>query len=825
MKLQFRTGSRSGLRETTPTAFWSLSRLRRNTAEDETTIAPSTTTLTITGMKCAGCVQAVENRLHQEVGVLSATVNFVTQGATVSYESFQTTPEQLAVVLTQAGFPTTVLAESDETPRGWLSAAEPDSQRKSVWQLGSAIALVLFSALGHLSQLGHHWLPGTVDIGFHWGLATLALLGPGRSMLVEGWQGLRRGVPTMNTLVGLGAVTAYGASLVALLWPQLGWECFFDAPVMVVGLILLGRTLETQARQRTANSLAALLRLQPKQAHRLDPTQDDGNPQTIPVGQVQMGDRLQVLPGDAFPVDGVLIVGDTLVDAAMLTGEVDWVPKGVGDLVCAGMLNQLNGVQMQATRTGAETTLARIIELVETAQTRKAPIQRLADRVAGVFAYGVMGIAAFTMLFWFLVGTQLWPQVLSHSVGATVHHLASLHPVFPAPGEARTLLSLKLAIAVLVIACPCALGLATPTAILVGTGLGAKQGLLLRGGDVLEQAQRLDTLIFDKTGTLTTGELQVVDSWLRAGEPMGDQDVDLSIGDWVRWAASAELGSRHPYALALVRYAQSLDLSLTPPSHCELVPGCGVFAEVEGLPVQVGHGDWLQVTWTDFPAAATAQAAGQTVIFCRVAGQLLGGFALADTLRPDAHQTLQVLQEMGVKVKVLSGDRPESTTRLLAALPLAPEGIEAGLSPQQKAERIELWQQQGHCVGMVGDGINDAPALAQADVGIALSSGTDVAIDTAQIVLSRGPLGTEPRLMDVCQALQLSRLTFRTIQQNLFWAFAYNILGIPVAAGLLLPSLGIVLSPGAAAALMACSSVSVVTNSLLLSWRWGLAQK
>ncbi|RMF64776.1 MAG: cation-translocating P-type ATPase, partial [Cyanobacteria bacterium J069] len=488
-------------------------------------------TLDVGGMKCAGCVKAVETALLQQPGVVAATVNLMTEMALVEAEPAGVDGPSLAIALTEAGFPAQL--------RGATGAADPLQEtpaerhqreaRERLGQLAIACTLLFLSGLGHLSAFGLV-LPGLSNIWFHAALAALALLVPGRSMVIDGWRGLRRGAPNMNTLVSLGALTAYSVSLVALLWPALGWECFFDEPVMLVGFILLGRTLEQQARSQATASLQSLAALQPSTARKIPASGGDLSGQTamlLPAEHVAVGDWLLVLPGDKIPVDGEVVLGQTTVDESMLTGESDPILRQAGDLVAAGTVNQTGAIALRATRTGKDTTLAQIIALVETAQTRKAPIQRIADTVAGYFTYGVLTLALLTFGFWYFIGLPLWQDSIAISgvreIGLGMAHTAHLAPAglsggmlemaempemaergeLYAASPSPLLLSLKLAIAVLVIACPCALGLATPTAILVGSSLGAERGLLIRGGDVLEKARSLRTIVFDKTGTLT----------------------------------------------------------------------------------------------------------------------------------------------------------------------------------------------------------------------------------------------------------------------------------------------------------------------------------
>jgi Cu2+-exporting ATPase len=790
-----------------------------------------TIALDVSGMRCAGCIKAVETELTQQPGVRSACVNLVTEVAVVECEPGQVDPETLAQALTQAGFPSQPRYPegSEESQAALLELAnrrQVESQQQ-LTRLAIALLLLFLSAIGHLESFTNFSIPGLSNIWFHCGLATVALLGPGRAMLIDGWQGLRRNAPNMNTLVSLGTLTAYSTSLIALLFPQLGWECFFDEPVMLVGFILLGRTLEQKARNRAASAFQALLALQPRVA-RLIP----GNAQPaasaspnfieIPVDRVRVGEWLQVLPGDTIPVDGKVVAGQTTVDEAMLTGEALPVLKQPGDWVTAGTINQSGTIALQTSRTGKDTTLAQIIALVETAQTRKAPIQKLADTVAGYFTYGVMGIATLTFLFWYFIGTHLWSDVLlqTHSWSFGVNHLPH-HPLaasLPHHPTAYTplLLSLKLAIAVLVVACPCALGLATPTAILVGSGIGAERGLLIRGGDVLERSHQLNAILLDKTGTLTTGKPVVTDclSLLPSITPT----VLLQL------AATVETGARHPLAVAICQQAEQQGIALLPAQDFITEPGLGVAAKIllhdaEGLEenwvVRLGTEAWLTQYGIGIDAETRTRSqelaeGGQTVVFVAVGDKLAGLIAVADSLRADAGETVTALQKMGLAVYMLTGDRREAATTLAQTLNLSAEQVLAEVAPGDKATVVAQLQAEGQRVAMVGDGINDAPALAQANLGIALHSGTDVAVETADMII----MGD--RLADVVAAIRLGKATFNKIRQNLFWAFAYNVVGIPLAAGVLLPNSDILLSPATAGAMMALSSVSVVTNSLLL---------
>ncbi|MEH2462853.1 heavy metal translocating P-type ATPase [Nostoc sp.] len=789
--------------------------------------------LDVGGMKCAGCVNAVERQLTQHPGVKSACVNLATEVAVVESETGEIDADALAQRLTAVGFPTqprkargTVAGEISTLPDP--AERQRREMRSSVRQLAIAAMLLLLSGSGHFGNLGSSVLPLLNNIWFHCGLATVALLIPGRSILVDGWLGWRRNAPNMNTLVGLGTLTAYIASLVALLFPQMGWECFFDEPVMMLGFILLGRTLEQQARGRAAAAFRKLLALQPLLARLIANPEKVGvgsSSVEIPAEQVRVGEWLQVLPGDKIPVDGEVVVGQTTVDESMLTGEAVPAIKQPGDTVTGGTLNQSGAIAIQATRTGSDTTLAQIVALVETAQTRKAPVQKLADTVAGYFTYGVLTASVLTFVFWYFFGTHIWTDVsmsggmemISHADHSVQTRLIAL----PTP-HSPLLISLKLAIAVMVVACPCALGLATPTAILVGTAMGAERGLLIKGGDVLERVHQLNTVVFDKTGTLTTGNPIVTDCLLISEMGSGNPYSLIQI------AAAVESGTHHPLAKAIQQEAQRQQLSIPEAVDFHTEPGLGVSAVVEGKVVLLGNWEWL--SWHGIAISETAQQVaqdlatdGKTVVCVAVGGTLAGLIAVSDTLRPDAQSTVDKLRQMGLRVMLLSGDRKEAASAIAKQLGLASADVIAGVPPAKKAAAIQSLQQAGtkatpnsslltqhSVVAMVGDGINDAPALSQADVGIALHSGTDVAMETAEIVLMRD------RLNDVVESIQLSRATFNKIRQNLFWAFAYNTVGIPLAAGVLFPSLGFVLNPSGAAALMAFSSVSVVTNSILL---------
>lgn len=760
-----------------------------------------TVALDVSGMKCAGCVGAVEKQLKNNPGVQSACVNLITEVAVVEYEAEKIDAATLADKLTQTGFPTQI-RNSDRSITEATQQAQnkrQQHQQKQLWQLITSAVLLLFSSIGHLHHLGFPVIPVLSNIWFHWGLATLALLIPGRSLLIDGARSLYHGIPNMNTLVGLGTLSAYLTSCLALWFPSLGWECFFDEPVMLLGFIFLGRTLEGRARNQASAALEKLGSLQPTMA-RLTGKNNGNSEIQIPVEQVKAGEWLRVLSGETIPVDGIITAGEATLNESMLTGESVPVTKTLGDRVFAGTIVQQGIVTFEVTNIGGETTLAKIINLVESAQTRKAPVQQLADTVAGYFAYGVMAIAILTFLFWYGWGTRLWEQVLL----VNSHHgmVMTTSPL---------LLSLKLAIAVLVVACPCALGLATPTAILVGTSIGAEQGILIKGGDILERVQQLDTIVFDKTGTLTQGELQVSDCI-----PL----TDISSERLLQISASLESYSNHPLSRAI---ALASSKELLPLSNIEERAGLGIIGDLalnnnlekeQPDKIIIGNQEWLQqhqinCQITDSEIAHKLLNSGKNIVYVAKNKALIGLIVLEDTLRPDAAATITQLQQMGLNTVLLTGDRESVAQKIASQLRITQ--VFSQVKPADKAKIIQSLQQNDtQIVAMVGDGINDAVALAQADLGISLQGSSDIAIETADLVLMQN------NLSDIIKAIKLSQATVSKIKQNLLWALGYNAIAIPLAAGFALPSFGIALSPILAAIAMASSSVIVVSNSLLL---------
>ncbi len=761
-------------------------------------------------MKCGGCVTAVEQRLREQSGVRDASVNLLTRTAWVELERGGGDPlPALLESLASFGFPARVREEG-------LAPSDPRERRRQrhwwqQWrQLVVAMSLVLVSGLGHLADAGQlPWLGPENLLGrpvFHAVVATLALVGPGRPILLQALRSVRSRLPGMDLLVAMGVISAYLSSLVGWLWPSSGFPCFFHEPVMLLGFVLTGRFLEERARWRTGRAIEELAALQPEYALLL---LGDDPPRRVRVGGLRPGDRVQVLPGDRLPVDGLVRAGCSALDVSALTGEPLPLQAAPGTELAAGSLNIEAPLVLEVSRSGAESAIARIVHLVERAQARKAPIQGLADRVAGSFALGVLLLALATFLFWWLWGAGHWPDLLAaappigHGAHGAVAHGRGL---LGAAATTPLALALQLSIAVLVVACPCALGLATPTALTVGLGRAARAGLLFRGGDAIETAARLDTVLFDKTGTLTLGRPLVT-----AVEALAGSEVAL-----LARAAALEQQSRHPFAHALVQEASARALLLPQVESCHGEVGEGLEGRLAGVaePVRVGRLPWLRacgvaVAPTVEARASRLESGGASVLAVAEGPCLLGLVAVQDQPRSDAAATLAELRGQGLALGLLSGDRRAGVECLGLALGLQPEELAWELRPEQKLARIEARRREG-VVAMVGDGINDAPALAAADLGIAIGTGTQIAQESAALVV----MGD--RLEGIPVALAIARRTMAKVRQNLAWAFGYNLLVLPIAAGALLPRFGLLLSPPLAALLMATSSLTVVLNALLL---------
>lgn len=763
-----------------------------------------TITLDISGMKCAGCVKSVEKQISQNQGIISANVNLIMSVAFVEYQLGIVQPETIAQKLTNLGFPTKVRLADDSCQNQQLIIQQKrlSEQKTQQYQLISAVFLLIFSTIGHLHHLGLHPWHWLTNIWFHWGLATASLLIPGREILLNGWQGLWQRKPNMNSLVGVGATGAYLTSCVALIFPELGWECFFDEPVMLLGFIFLGKVLESRVRNKAVDSLESLLNLRPQFARLVGKNNPfEGQGLQIPAIQVKPQEWLRVLAGEQFPVDGFIVQGETTVDESLLTGESLPIFKTKGEKVSAGTINHSGMVIIEAVNVGKNTILNQIIATVEEAQTRKAPVQKLADTVSGYFTYTIMAIALLTFSFWYFWGTEIWSQILREL------------------DTTKTILSIKLAIDVLVIACPCALGLATPTAILVGTTIGAENGLLIKGGDVLEQVKNLKTIVFDKTGTLTQGYPEITDIISY------DQD-NFSENQILAIAASLEIVANHPLAQSILKKARQLELNTIPTKELSTCVGKGVKGIITTAKSEdwfyLGNQSWLSenkiitddaIEQHDFAIAHQVkqlQKQGKTVIYLAQNQNIIGLIALTDTLRKEAKETVDKLEKMGLQVIMISGDQPEIAKNIAHQLGI--KTYYGGVSPTEKSTLIQQIQEKNsdEIVAMIGDGINDAPAMTTAQFSIAMPQGAEVAIKTAGIILTRG------KLTDIITAINLSKITLTKIKQNLFWALSYNLIAIPIAGGCLLANYSILLNPATAGALMALSSIFVVSNSLLL---------
>ncbi len=734
----------------------------------------------VEGMTCASCVNRIERFLRQTDGVAEASVNLATERATVRLDPALAGRAEVEAAIEAAGYD--VRAEPAEAPDALtLDAADPDAAARAREQRALGIKAATSIAVAAAIMALMLW-PGGLGIDMHalnWILlvpATFIQVWAGGVFVRNAWRQARHGTVSMDTLVAIGTLAAWGYSVVVTVAPGLVMEAgiepvtYFDSSAMIIGLILAGRWLEARARSQASGAVAALVGLQARTARlvRGDAEAD------VPVERVVAGDLLRVRPGEKVPVDGVITSGTSSVDEAMLTGEPLPVTRTVGDVVIGATINGSGTFLMRATHVGRDSVLGQIVRMVREAQGSKAPIQRIADRVTEWFVPLVLALAAFTFVAWLLLG--------------------------PEPALTLALVS---AISVLIIACPCAMGLATPTAVMVGTGRAAQGGVLIRGGAALELAGRVDTVVFDKTGTLTAGRPTLV-----AVRPVGGADADLVL----RLAAAVERGSEHPLAAAVVGEAVRRGLPADAAEGFEAITGRGVRARVEGRLVLVGSGDYLVEEGVSRaglpPLAAPGTAAARTTVLVAVDGSALGAIDIDDPLKPGAAEAVRALRDAGLAVHLLSGDTPAAAQAVAAAVGI--ESVTAGVRPAEKVDHVKALQAAGHIVAMVGDGINDAPALAQADVGIAIGSGTDVAIEASDITL----IGGDPRL--VGSAIGLSRRTLRVIRQNLAWAFGYNVVLIPVAMGLLYPAFGLRLDPMLAAAAMAFSSVSVVLNSLRL---------
>ncbi len=749
-------------------------------------------------MKCGGCLRAVEKTLLDQENVESASVNLVQRTALIEIKNKNENIENIVTALTDRGFP----AKQRESNQP-INTEESSSTKKFWKQLMIALILLLLSVIGHLAEGGKINVPLLGTLPFHASLATFALFGPGFSIIKSGIKSAIHLTPTMDTLVGIGVTSAYFASLSSLLWPNVGWPCFFNEPVMLLGFVLLGRFLEERARFRTGKALKELAKLQPNKARLLI---NKDQIKEIRVGALKVGEQIQVLAGDRIPIDGTVIAGNSAIDISSLTGEPLPQTASAGTAISAGTLNLDGTLVVQVDRIGAETALARIIGLVEQAQARKAPIQSLADRVAGNFCYGVVTLSICTFFFWWQLGGKLWPEVLQSSGQGLINgHSHILHSSLGAEAQTPLGLAIQLSIAVLVIACPCALGLATPTVITVASGKAAQKGWLFKGGDVIEKAASINQIIFDKTGTLTVGRPSVV------GYLATENQSKL-----IQIAASLEINSRHPIAYAVLQESQIMDLPLLPSCNIKSIPGKGIYGDLETIEgkVKIGTIEWSKsegVIWdkTIDNQLEKEKYTGQSIVAVSIGKKLIGLIMIDDQIRDDANIALKKLRDQGYILRIMSGDRREAVQKIGKQLGFSDKLLDWQLLPEDKLNNLENLKGYGK-IAMVGDGINDAPALASSHLGIAIGTGTQIAQDSADLVLLGENLESLPK------AFLLARKAIKKIKQNLFWAFGYNIIALPIAAGILLPKFGLLLSPPIAALLMAISSITVVINSLSL---------
>jgi len=728
----------------------------------------------VKGMHCAACVGKVERALKAVPGVTDATVNLATERARVELGPEPAALPQLRAAVAAAGYtiPDEIAVTPESREREQADRAREIAQLQVKLVVGAVLAVpVLLGGMPEVFQWTPDWLR---DHRVLWLLTTPVQFWVGGQFHLAFLRELRHRAASMNTLVSIGTNAAYFFSVAVTLWPHAfmaaGAMPYFEASALLMTFLVLGRWLEARARGGTSEAIRRLVALQPRTARLAQP----GGERDVPIEEVVPGDLLRVRPGERIAVDGLLVEGASTVDESMLTGESLPIEKGPGAPVVGGSINRTGTFTFRATRVGRDTVLARIVRLVEDAQGSKAPIQRLADRVASVFVPVVLGIAALTFGAWMLWG--------------------------PAPAFFHALTN---AVGVLVIACPCALGLATPTAVMVATGRGAELGVLIRSAEVLETLHRIGTVVLDKTGTLTVGRPAVTEVVPAAGI---DPDLVLAL------AAAVEQGSEHPLGEAIVSAAKARGLAIPPVREFRAAPGQGVEALVEQGRVLLGNRRLMESRGIELgafeePARRLAQG-GKSVVYVIVAGEPHGLIAVADVLRPEAPAAVTALRGLGLDVIMLTGDA-QSTAQAIARQ-AGIERVQAEVLPEQKATEIKRLQAEGRLVAMVGDGINDAPALAQADVGLAMSSGTDVAIEAADVTLMRDDL------RGVVAAVELSRRTMRIVKENLGWAFGYNLVLVPVAAGMLYPIWGIQLSPILAGLAMALSSVSVVANSLRL---------
>jgi Cu+-exporting ATPase len=743
-----------------------------------------TVTLKLGGMSCASCASRVESAIHEVKGVVGGNVNFALEQATVTYNDRETDPAIIQQAVEAAGYraiiPDANAADPEDIERTVRLAEQRGLTRKVA--LGGFIgAILVFGSLPMMTGLSLPFIPEWLhDPWLQFVLATPVQVWGGSSFYIGAWKAFKNRTATMDTLIALGTSAAFLYSLAVTINPGffisqgLKPGVYYEAAAIVIVLILLGKLLENRAKGETSEAIRQLMGLQAKTARLIR----NGQEVDVPIAEVQIDDVVLVRPGEKIPVDGEAIAGYSTVDESMVTGESIPVEKKVGDEVIGATLNKTGSLQIRARRIGKDTVLAQIVQLVQEAQGSKAPIQRLADRVTGWFVPAVIAIAIATFVIWF--------NVMGNLTLATIT-----------------------AVEVLIIACPCALGLAAPTSVMVGTGKGAANGILIKDATSLELAHKIQTIVLDKTGTLTQGKPVVTDFF-----SVPDDDRNPSYL-W-QLVAALERHSEHPLAEAIVQYAKTIvpaiDFDGMVMTDFLAIAGSGVQGKVDNSLVQVGTRRWFDEIGIETRSLLEYQAAwetgGKTVVWIAIDGRASGLIGIADRLKPSSYAAVSTLQKMGIEVVMLTGDNQATADAIAREIGI--KRVRAEVRPDQKALQVKALQAEGELVAMVGDGINDAPALAQADVGIAIGTGTDVAIAASDITLISGDL------QGIVTAIQLSRATIRNIQQNLFFAFIYNVAGIPIAAGILFPMFGILLDPIIAGAAMAFSSVSVVTNALRL---------
>jgi Cu+-exporting ATPase len=744
-------------------------------------MAPNATeslTLPVLGMTCASCQHHVEEALRSAAGVQSAHVDLIANRAQVDFDPSIATPQSLVEAIRAAGYDA-VLPRPGASGEASSDTLSTGAERKAYATLiAGAVAMLLamplgteMGALDHALMRGLPWIYALPPGLLRWFLLVLtaaAMVWAGRGIYLSAARGLRHGTTNMSTLVSLGTGVAFAYSAYATVWPAPGRQVYYDAVLLIVGFLLLGKALEARAKRRALAALNALSRLRPATARRIR----DGVQTIVPLEEIQPGDSVLVLPGERFPVDATIVEGRTSVDESMLTGEPTPLPREPGGRVLAGSLNYDGAVTCRAESLGEATVLAQITRTVEQAQGSRAPMERLADRASSIFVPVVLALAALTFAAWLIAAHSL-PLALANTV------------------------------AVLVIACPCAMGLAVPAALTVAVGRGAQLGVLFKGGEALERLAHLDVIVLDKTGTLTVGR-----PVLEAIHPFAGQSED----DLLRMAAAAEERSNHPLAHAVIDAAKARGLAWQPAEDAQVLPGRGLSAKVEGHECLLGNEALFQEFSIKLPTDAAAPDPGVTRLWMALDNVPAGYFDARDALRPDAAEAVAALRRDGLRVLMLTGDSAAAAGSIAREAGITE--IEAGLDPVGKLARIRALQASGLRVAMVGDGINDAAALAQADAGIAMGTGADLAQEAGDVLLLRAQPASIPA------ALDLARSTLRVMRQNLIWAVGYNLLGIPLAAGVLYPRFHILLSPWVAAAAMALSSVSVLANSLRLrGWR------